>query len=114
MTAYVECEECGGSVPWYYAWVWHPAIAMHPGCALDRWDEEGAGALGPVLREAYEKVTKEEVLKSKLIRIAVAAYNNQCEFPGLTDDERRGGRSAIRDMMVRLNLYDSFASEVGD
>lgn len=52
MTAYVDCKECHTKVPWYYAWVWHPTIAMHPGCARDRWDEEGGGAIGPALRTA--------------------------------------------------------------
>lgn len=42
MTEYVECEECHGGVPWYYAWM-HGHIAMHPGCAKDRMDEEGCG-----------------------------------------------------------------------
>ena len=52
MTAYVTCDCCGGSVPWYYAWIWHPVLTMHPGCAQRRWDEEGAGAMGPALRDA--------------------------------------------------------------
>ncbi len=42
MTAYVKCTECGGDVPWYYAWLYGP-VAMHPGCAVDRIDEEGCG-----------------------------------------------------------------------
>lgn len=69
MTAYLTCKECGGGVPWYYALVWHPTIEMHPGCAATRWDEEGAGALGPVLRWALwddynEKVKKRELEKA--------------------------------------------------
>ena len=59
MTAYVTCKECGYDVPWYYAWVWHPTIAMHPGCAKDRWDEEGMGAIGPVLRDTLSKYSSE-------------------------------------------------------
>lgn len=51
MTAYVRCEECGGDVPWYYAWLWS-SIAMHPGCARERWDDEGSGAMGPAIRAA--------------------------------------------------------------
>lgn len=43
MTAYVCCKECGGQVPWYYAWLYGPD-AMHPGCARERIDEEGCGA----------------------------------------------------------------------
>jgi hypothetical protein len=42
MTAYIRCTECGGGVPHYYAWLFGPD-AMHPGCASDRKDEEGAG-----------------------------------------------------------------------
>lgn len=56
MTAYVKCEECGGAVPWYYAWVWIPTTAMHPGCAQARWDEEGAGAAGPAIRAAVQEI----------------------------------------------------------
>lgn len=64
MTAYVECKECGGAVPWYYAWIWHPTIQMHPGCAQNRWDDEGAGAIGPALRsalhEGYDRKDKKD------------------------------------------------------
>ena len=60
MTACVECKECKGDVPWYYAWVWHPTIAMHPGCAKDRWDEEGGGAIGPDIRKAYDELSMKE------------------------------------------------------
>lgn len=42
MTAYVVCSECGGPVPWYYAWLFGPT-AMHPFCAQARIDEEGCG-----------------------------------------------------------------------
>lgn len=55
MTEYVKCVECKGDVPWYYAWVIHPTIQMHPMCAIDRWDEEGAGSIGPAIRKAYEE-----------------------------------------------------------
>lgn len=44
MTAYVDCCECGQKAPWYYAWKVGPEY-MHPGCALDRIDEEGCGAV---------------------------------------------------------------------
>lgn len=43
MTAYIKCVECNGGVPHYYAWLYGPD-AMHPGCAIDRIDEEGCGA----------------------------------------------------------------------
>jgi hypothetical protein len=44
MTAYVSCKECGSDVPWYYAWL-YGSDAMHPGCARQRIDEEGCGAV---------------------------------------------------------------------
>lgn len=65
MTAYVKCAECGGEVPWYYAWVWHPTIAMHPGCALERWDAEGSGAMGPAIRDAIATDRDLRVLSAK-------------------------------------------------
>lgn len=54
MTEYIQCTECKTDVPWYYAWIWHPTIAMHPGCAQDRWDAEGCAAAGPDIRKYYE------------------------------------------------------------
>lgn len=54
MTAYIQCPECKTDVPRCYAWMFHPTIAMHPGCAQDRWDDEGCGAAGPDLRKYYE------------------------------------------------------------
>lgn len=49
MTAYVECLECGYGVPWYYAFL-NGNDPMHPGCAMDRVDEEGAGNVATAIR----------------------------------------------------------------
>jgi len=59
MTAYVTCKECDSEVPWYYAWLFGPT-AMHPGCARERIDEEGAGPVWfHVSRNADSLYTKE-------------------------------------------------------
>lgn len=44
----------------------------------------------------------------KIIEAALGAYENACTFPHYTDEQRVAARSSVRDMMVRLDLYDQF------
>ncbi len=48
------------------------------------------------------------MMRRKIIEAALGGYENACTFPHYTEEERVAGRSAVRDMMVRLDLYDEF------
>lgn len=46
--------------------------------------------------------------RREVIDAALGAYRNACTFPHYTEEQRLAARSAVRDMMVRLDLYDEF------
>lgn len=52
-------------------------------------------------------------MRRQIIDAALGAYENACTFPHYTDDQRIAARSAVRDMMVRLDLYDAFLEAQG-
>lgn len=68
MTAYVTCEECGGDVPWYYAFEFrglpHNEPA-HPYCYLDKVDEEGCGSTILALIIANEEIMQTAETKTR-------------------------------------------------
>ncbi|UTS79548.1 hypothetical protein [Phaeobacter piscinae] len=51
--------------------------------------------------------------RREIIDAALGAYENACTWPHYTDDQRVSARSAVRDMMVRLDLYDEFLEAQG-
>ncbi len=68
MTQYVKCEECCEGVPHYYAWLFGP-IAMHPGCAVNRIDEEGCGPTWFHLSNNSVVTEPQKITKKNLKRI---------------------------------------------
>lgn len=53
------------------------------------------------------------MMRRQIIDAALGAYENACTWPHYTDDQRCAARSAVRDMMVRLDLYDEFLEAQG-
>lgn len=59
------------------------------------------------------RIRTDAITDGMILAAGAAAYGNAGTHPGYaTEGERAAARSAVRDVMVRLGLYDRFAVEI--